>query len=413
MRRQSKGSMTRRHFLVTAGAGAGLALAACTSAPAASTPPASAPTQPAQSSSPQQTQSQAPAAKTTQTITWKMQSTWAAADFLQNNAKDLAAAVEAMSGGRLKIEVLPAGQVVPALEVLDAVHKGLLDAGHGSPAYWYGKHPATALFVGVPSGPFGMDYEDFLGWMYEGGGIQLYNELIQNELKLDVMTFPAVAVPPEPLGWFARPVQSVADFKGLKFRSAGMASETFKEVGMSVVTLPGGEVVPALERKVIDAAEWLTPVADMSLGFHDVAKYYHMPSVHQPLNCLEVLINKKKWEELPADLQAIVRHAISSNLLSFTFKLMKGNTEALETMINQHGVQLVEPPEEVQMEIIKAWDRVAARFSSENAFFKKVLDSQKAWASKVVPYRRVAYPRYELAADYYWANANPYKKGAG
>ena len=436
---EERNTVTRRSLLVrAAGVGVGAALVGCTAPPPASAPTsapksqaaatpqaqptvsapatasaqaASAPAASTQASGSAPVAQQAPsaAAGPARTITWKLQSTWAASDFLQNNVKDLATSVAEMSEGRLQIDIQAAGAIVPPAQVIDAVSQGVLDAGHGSPAYWYGKHPATALFVGVPAGPFGMNHEEFMAWMYEGGGTDLYNELIQNELKLDVLSFPAVLVPPEPLGWFARPIGSVEDFKGVKFRSAGMAGETFKEVGMTVVNLPPNEIVPALERRVIDAAELLSPVADMAAGFHDAAKHYHMPSTHQSVNALEVLVNRRKWDELSPALKSIVRHALSANMLQFQFKLLKANTEALETLVTRAGVQVVETPREVQTEIMQAWDRVAGRYAEQNPFFGRVLDSQRQWAQRAVNFRRVAYPPAELTADHYWAGKNPYK----
>jgi TRAP-type mannitol/chloroaromatic compound transport system substrate-binding protein len=431
--------VTRRSLLASAaGVGVAAAVAGCTAPPSASPPtqvpksqaaatpqaqatgsaPATAPAQAASTpaastqasgSAPVVQQAPSGGAGSAATVTWKLQSTWAASDFLQNNATDLATSVAEMSEGRLRLDVLAAGSIVPAPQVIDAVSQGLLDAGHGSPAYWYGKHPATALFLGVPAGPFGMNHEEFMGWMYEGGGTDLYNELLQNELKLDVVSFPTVLVPPEPLGWFARPVGSVDDLKGVKFRSVGMAGETFKEVGMTVVNIPPAEIVPALERRVIDAAELLSPVADQAAGFQDAAKYYHMPSTHQSVNALELLINRRKWDELSSGLKSIVRHALSANMLQFQFKLMKANTQALEDLVSRAGVQVVETPREVQVEIMRAWDRVAARYAEQNPFFGRVLDSQRQWAQRAVNYRRVAYPPAELTADHYWAGKNPYK----
>jgi TRAP-type mannitol/chloroaromatic compound transport system substrate-binding protein len=426
-------TMTRRTWLATAaGFGAGVAMTACVAPPSspAATPAAQAAATPAAQSVPAQAQpaptaaqAQAPAGPAPAAapqpkaaapvvqpaaITWKLQSTWAAADFLQNNAKDLAASVAEMSEGRLRIDVQGAGAIVPAAQVLDAVSQGILDAGHSSPAYWYGKQTATALFVGVPAGPFGMNHEEFMGWMFEGGGIELYNGLLQQELKMQVVAFPAVLVPPEPLGWFAKPITNVADFKGLKFRSAGMAGDTLKEVGMSVVNIAPAEIVPSLERGVIDAAELLSPIADKTAGFQDAAKYYHMPSTHQSVNALELLVNKAKWDALPPPLQSIVRHALSANMLTFGYKLMKANTEALEDLVKNSGVRVVETPRDVQVEIMHAWDRVSSRNAEQNPTFAKVLNSQRAWAERTVPYRRVAYPAPELTADHYWTGKNPY-----
>lgn len=342
-------------------------------------------------------------------IVWKVQSTWPAADFHQQNPIGLKEKIEAMSGGRLKWDLMPAGAVVPAFELLDAVHKGILDAGHSWPGYWTGKHPAATLFSSAAGGPFGMSSEDFLGWVYLGGGLELYNELLQKELKLNVIAFPTFGEAPEPQGWFDKPLKSLADFKGLKFRAAGMAAEVFKAMGMSVVTLPGGEIVPALERGVIDAAEYSDPSSDRAIGFQDIRKFYHLPGVHQPTGFMELVINKKKWDELPADLKAIVKYACMAEALHFTVKIISRNAEDLYKLVHEDGVTVVETPREILQEVLKAWDKIVAKYAKENPFFAKVLESQKAWAKKIVPYRRVAHPPYDLGADYYWRDRDPYK----
>ena len=342
-------------------------------------------------------------------ITWKMQSTWTAGDFHQVNPKGWVDKVEAMSGGRLKIELMAAGAIVPAFEVLDAVHKGILDAGHAWPGYWYGKNPAATLFASAAGGPFGMSAEDFLGWLYRGGGLELYNELLQKELKMDVVAFASFGETPEPLGWFKRPVKTVKDFKGLKFRAGGMSAEVFKAMGMTVVTLPSGEVVPALERGVIDAAEWSDPSSDMSAGFHDVRKFYHMPGIHQPTGMMELIINKKKLDELSPDLKAIVEYAGMAETMHFTIKMLDQNSKDLTTLITKHKVTVVETPRAIMLEVLKAWDKVMDNYAKANPFFAKVLQSQKKWAERIVPYRRIGHPPYDLAADYYWGKINPYK----
>ncbi|RPJ37591.1 MAG: TRAP transporter substrate-binding protein [Deltaproteobacteria bacterium] len=344
-----------------------------------------------------------------QPIVWKMQSTWTAADNHQVSANTFAEKVNTMSGGRLKIEVSAAGAIVPAFEVLDAVHKGILDAGHGWPGYWFGKHPACTLFSSVAGGPFGMDNMDFMAWMYLGGGLKMYNELLQNDLKMNVVVFPASGETAEPQGWFKKPIADIKTFKGLKFRAAGAASEVFKNLGMSVVILPGGEIVPALQRGVIDAGEFSDPSADMKMGFQDVAKYYYNPGVHQPTGFMEVLVNKAKWEALPADLKAIVENAAMATQGFFDCFMIHQNSQDMQTLITKHNVKIMETPREILMEVLKAWDKVAEKYVKENPTFAKIYASQKAWAERVVPYRRIAHPPYELSADYYWGALNPYK----
>jgi TRAP-type mannitol/chloroaromatic compound transport system substrate-binding protein len=388
--------ITRRNLLASAaGVGAGMALAGCTES-ARTTTGQGVPD--AKTGGASRTQ----IGGSGKTFTWKLQSTWAAGDFHHQNPQDFADIVQQMSAGRLRIEVQPAGAVVPPFDVLDAVHKGLLDAGNGWPGYWYGKNPAATLFANAPGGPFGMNNEDYLGWIYVGGGLDLYNELLQRELGMEVVAFPSFGETPEPLGWFPNQIKSIEEFKGLKFRASGMSAEVFKELGMSVVTVPGGEIIPALERKVIDAAEFSDPTSDMALGFHDVLQHYHFPGIHQPTGIMEILVNRQKWEELPEDLQAIVKYGAMATALQFIVKILDRNSQDLETLTTKHGVQVHESPPDVLMEILKAWDRIAERTAQQNAFFKKVYDSQRQWAQRVVPYRRRAHPDYALAADYYW-----------
>lgn len=401
---QGSDKIGRRKLLgVMAAGAAGVAISAC------SQPPTTAPAAGATAAAGGQ-QQQAPAAQPSgKTFTWKMQSTWTAGDFHHNNPKNFVDRVNRMAAGRLKIELMPTGAVVPAAEVLDAVHKGIIDAGNSWPGYWYGKHPAATLWGSIPGGPYGMNSEDFMSWVYLGGGKELYNELLQKELKLDVVAFPCYGETPEPLGWFKNPVKTVGDFKGLKFRAGGMSGEVFKAMGMTVVTLASGEIVPALERGTVDAAEYSDPSSDMSNGFQDVRKYYHMPSVHQPTGMMEVLVNKKKWDELPDDLKAMVEVAAEADQGLFVLQMLDRNSKDLLTLVNEKGVNVVVSPPEILQEILKGWDVVAAQKSNENAFFKKVLESQKEWAKRVVPFRRVAHPDYSLAADYYWSKENPYK----
>ena len=340
---------------------------------------------------------------------WKMQSSWSAGDFHQVNPKGLVDKIAEMTGGRLAIDLQPVGAVVPAFEVLDAVNRGVLDAGHSWPGFWTGKHPAATLFGSAPGGPYGMNAEDYLGWIYLGGGLELYNELLQNEMKMNIIVFPTFGETPEPQGWFRKPIKSAADLKGMKFRATGISAEVFKEMGMSVVSIAPGEIVPALERGVVEAAEFSDPSADMAIGLHQVRKFYHMPGIHQPTGIMELQINKQKWEALPADVKSIVKHAAMAEALHYTLKMLDRNSQDLVTLVTKHGVTVVETPREVFNEILKAWDKVAERKAKENPFFAKVLESQKAWAQRVVPYRRCCHPPYEFAADYYWKGANPYK----
>lgn len=337
-----------------------------------------------------------------QTITWKMQSTWPAGMFFHENAVELAKRIGELSGGRLKIDVSPAGAIVPAFEVLNAVHKGALDGGFGWSAFWIGKQPTANLFSSVAGGPFGMDNVDYAGWLYYGGGLELYRELFLGVLKMNVMVFPSEIVASEPIGWFKKPIRSVEELKGLKFRAAGLTAEIYRELGMSVITVPAGEIVPALQRGVIDGAEFADPTTDKELGFYDVTKFYHAPGMHRHTGTLELAINKDRWDKLPADLKAIVDTANRENLFISWLDLTSRNIRDLELLKTKYGVTLVETPKEILIEILKAWDKVAARYVAKDPFFAKVYASQKEFARKMVSFRRSFYPNYDLAADYYW-----------
>jgi TRAP-type mannitol/chloroaromatic compound transport system substrate-binding protein len=226
---------------------------------------------------------------------------------------------------------------------------------------------------------------------------------------MDVVAFISAGETSEPQGWFKKPIKDIKGFKGLKFRAAGGAAEVFKTFGMSVVILPGGEIVPALQRGVIDAAEFSDPSADMRMGFQDVAKYYYNPGIHQPTGFMDVIISKKKFGELPPDLKAIVEFAAMANTIHFDTQMIDQNSKDMQALTTKHGVKIMETPPEILLEVLKGWDKVAEKYCKENPFFNKVYQSQKAFAERVVPYRRFAHPDYELAADYYWKKINPYK----
>jgi TRAP-type mannitol/chloroaromatic compound transport system substrate-binding protein len=336
-------------------------------------------------------------------ITLKMQSTWPTKDIFHEVFVDWGKKAEEMAGGRLKIDILPAGAVVPAFQLIEAIHQGTLDGGHGVPAYWFGKHVAASLFGTGPS--FGLDAEGLLGWLHYGGGQELYNELIQTVLKLDVVSFFHGPMPTQPLGWFKNPVQTPDDLKGLKFRTVGLSADLFKHMGASVVILPGGEIVPALDRGVIDAAEFNNPSSDRLLGFPDVRKVMMAQSYHQPVECLELLINKKKYEALPKDLQAIIKYAAMAESADFTWKMMDRNSKDLEDMKAKQKVQVVKTPKAVLEAQLKAWDAVVAEKSKDNPFFTKVLESQKQWAVRAVPLRQ------EIMVDNEPAYQHYFKKG--
>ncbi len=337
-----------------------------------------------------------------QTQKLRMQASFPASSYNFDNFKWWSERVKLLSGGRIDIEVLPAGTLVPAFEVLDATHKQVIDGGHTAAAYWVGKHRAAALFGPSPGGPFGMDIVDLMGWMYDAGGLQLWKELYQVELKRNVIPLPLTAVNNQVLGWFAKPVASWEDLKGRKCRQTGLTAEVFSKAGLSPVNMAGGEIVPAAERGVIECGEWVGPAEDMRVGFHTVWKNFYMPSTHEPATVLELLINGDVYNKLGPDLRGILESAAYEATYRHFSLLNKLNADALDEMVTKHGVKVQRTPDDILKKILVAWDEIAAAESAKNPFFKKVYDSQREYAKRVVPTRRSVQPNYDFGANHYW-----------
>lgn len=356
----------------------------------------------------QQPQQQGPVGPTGQAFTLKVQASWPAGQTLYDNLKMFAERVEKMSGGRLKIETLPAGAIVGPLEVLDATSRGVIDGAHTAPGYWIGRSKAA---IPLSHGPlFGMDYIDFFGWYYEGGGLELINEWYRDVLKANVVSFPIISSGPQALGWFKKPIKNWADFKGVKFRIYGLGAEVFKEAGMSVVTLPGGEILPAAERGVIDGAEWVGGVEDLRFGFHNVWKIHLTPGMHEQVTVGDILINKDVWNKLTPDLQAIIQAAATETFFRWWVRWQRQNADAYKEMVEKHKVQVFRTPDDILLTFVKGWDKLAQKWAAEDPFFKKVLESQRKYASQVVPYRRSTWPDYQFLSDYYWKDQIYVKK---
>jgi TRAP-type mannitol/chloroaromatic compound transport system substrate-binding protein len=345
----------------------------------------------------------APAEAQSKRIVWKLQSTWPSGNLLQLSVQELAKMVEQMSGGRLKWEVLPAGAIVGPFEVLEAVHRGVLDAAHGWPGYWAGKNSAAGLYGPPPGGPFGMNREEYLSWLFAGGGLELYNELLQKELKVDVVALFTTSLPYwEAFGWVRRPFANLDELRRMKFRTSGLGMEMMQTMGVSVVTLPGAEVIPALERGTIEGAEWAIPSHDILMGFQNVAKYYYMPDLRQPASYQEVLINKKKWDELTPDLQAIVKYASWAEIIRMTAFSVDLESKAAGELQSKHGVQFMPTPDDVLRAQVEAMDKVFEAESQKNPFFAKVLNSQREFARRAVPHAQRIRPPLGILADHYW-----------
>jgi TRAP-type mannitol/chloroaromatic compound transport system substrate-binding protein len=339
-----------------------------------------------------------------QTVTWKVQSAWPANNLLHHSAVEMGKMVEEMSGGRFKWEMSAAGTIVGSFEVLDAVNRGLLDATHAWPGYWAGKNSAAGLFAPGPGGPFGMDREEYLSWLFAGGGLELYNELLQKELKMNVFVPVFTTSLPywEPLGWFKKPFNSLADLRKMKFRTSGLGMEMMKGMGVSVVTLAGGEVIPALERGTVDGAEWAIPSHDIMMGFQNVTKNYYMPDLRQPASYQEIIVNKAKWDALPKEFQAIVKWAGMAEIIRMTAFSVDQDSKAVQELETKHGVKILRTPDDVLKAQLPAIDKVYEAEAQKNPFFAKVLKSQKDFASRAVPHAQKIRPPIEVVVAHYW-----------
>jgi TRAP-type mannitol/chloroaromatic compound transport system substrate-binding protein len=327
----------------------------------------------------------------------RWQSTWPAKDIFHEYALDFAKKVNDMTGGELKIEVLPAGAVVPAFQLLEAVTKGTLDGGHGVLVYHYGKQNALALWGSGPA--FGMDANQLLSWHKYGGGKDLLNKLYAS-IGANVVSFPYGPMPTQPLGWFKKPIQKAEDFKGLKFRTVGISIDVFTALGAAVNALPGGEIVPAMDRGLLDAAEFNNASSDHLLGFADVSKVCMLQSYHQNAEQFEIMFNKTKFDALPAKVRAIIENAVEAASQDMTWKAIdRYSKDYVE--LEKKGVKFYKTPDAVLQRQLTGYDAAAAKKSEGNALFKEIEASQKAFAQRVVRWdldtnvgRRMAYNHY-------------------
>ncbi|MDP2297258.1 MAG: TRAP transporter substrate-binding protein [Pseudolabrys sp.] len=334
-----------------------------------------------------------------QTVTLKMQTSWPASDIFTEMAAQYVERVNSMAGGRLKIDLLNAGAVVHAFQVLDGVHGGQIDMAHTVTVYWYGKHKAASLFGTGPV--FGFNANEGLGWIHNGGGMELFEELQTQIMKLNVKSFFAMPMPTQPLGWFKKPVNSMADMKGLKYRTVGLAADLMQAMGLSVAQLPGGEIVPAMQRGVIDAFEFNNPTSDKRFGAQDVAKNYMMGSHHQATEYFEIMINRTKFNGLPKEHQAILQYAAEAASSANEWKAFDQYSKDLQELITKDKVNVQRTPQDVFDAEIKAWDGLIATLSAD-PFMKKVMDSQKAWVRRVVQYTQLNSTDYTGAFNHHF-----------
>lgn len=342
----------------------------------------------------------APMVAVAQTTSFRFQSTWPAKDIFHEYANDFAKKVNDMAGGRMKIEVLPSGAVVPAFQLLEAVNKGTLDGGHGVVAYHYGKNSALALWGSGPA--FGMDPNMVLSWHYYGGGKALLDEIYKS-INMDVVSYLYGPMPTQPLGWFKKPVSNAAQLKGLKFRTVGLAVDVFKELGVAVNPLPGGEIVPALDRGLIDAAEFNNASSDRVLGFPDVAKNCMLQSFHQSGEQFEILFNKPKYNALPQELKSIIDYAVQASSADMSWKAIDRNSKDYIELKTKDKINFYKTPDSILKAQLDAWDKVTAAKAAENAFFKRVLDSQRAFAERAGQWQNDYTVDFKMAYNRYFA----------
>ncbi|MEY4643873.1 MAG: hypothetical protein RLZZ596_704 [Pseudomonadota bacterium] len=341
----------------------------------------------------------APMVSTAQTVTsLRFQSTWPSKDIFHEYANDFCSKVNKMAEGKLKIEVLPAGSVVPAFQLLEAVNKGTLDGGHGVVAYHYGKQSALALWGSGPS--FGMDPNLLLAWHYYGGGKALLDEIYKS-INMDVVSYLYGPMPTQPFGWFKKPITKAADLKGQKFRTVGLAVDMYTDMGAAVNPLPGGEIVPALDRGLLDGAEFNNASSDRLLGFPDVVKNCMLQSFHQSGEQFEILFNKAKLNALPAELKSIIDYAVQAASADMSWKAADRNSKDY-IELKKAGIKFWKTPNTLLQAQLASWDKIMAKKGGENPLFKKVLDSQRAYAERTTQWWNDYTVDFKMAANHYF-----------
>ena len=327
----------------------------------------------------------------------KMQAAWpSGGDIFFEMAQDYCNMVSDMSGGSLKIDLQPVNAIVKTSEIGAAVSDGIVDMGHWVTAYWYGKNAASSLFGTGPS--YGMSSQEVMGWMEYGGGRKLYEETLAS-VGYNYTGFFHMPMPAQPFGWFKKNVTKVSDVKGMKYRTVGLATNVLTAMGMVVRQLPGGEIQPAMKTGLIDAAEFNNPTSDAQFGMQDVSKHYHLGSFHQSQEMFEIPMNTKRLNSLSPAHQAILKNAAYAANSDNYFKALVRYSDSLADLMNTHKVNVYQTSDAILAEQLKGWDKVIGEFSAKDAFFKKIVDSQKAYAKKVMKYLLMNQPNYKLAYE--------------
>jgi TRAP-type mannitol/chloroaromatic compound transport system substrate-binding protein len=320
--------------------------------------------------------------------TMRFQSTWPSKDIFHEFANDYAKKVNDMTGGDLKIEVLPAGAVVPPFQLLDAVTKGVLDGGHGVVVYHYGKQPALALWGSGPA--YGMDANMLLAWHKYGGGKELLEKLYKS-IGANVVSFVYGPMPTQPLGWFKKPITRPDDFKGLRFRTVGISIDVFQGMGAAVNALPGGEIVSAMDRGLLDAAEFNNASSDRVLGFADVSKVCMLQSYHQNAEQFEILFNRGKFEALPERMRAIIANAVEAASADMSWKAIDRYSRDYVELQQKDKVRFYKTPDAVLQRQLDIYDSVVAAKMKENPLFKEIVESQVNFARRTTQWEQDTY----------------------
>jgi len=332
-------------------------------------------------------------------ISMRWQSTWPSKDIFHEYALDFGKRINDMTGGDLKIEVLPAGAVVPAIQLLDAVSKGVLDGGHGVLVYHYGKQNALALWGSGPG--YAMDANMLLAWHKYGGGKELLNEIFTS-IGANVVSFPYGPMPTQPLGWYKKPITKPDDFKGLKFRTVGISIDVFTGMGAAVNALPGGEIVAAMDRGLIEAAEFNNATSDRVLGFADVSKICMLQSYHQNAEQMEISFNKTKFDALPDKMKKLIESGVEAASQDMQWKAIDRYSKDYIELQTKDNVKFYKTPDAVLKRQLEIFDEVAKKRAGENPIFKKIIESQVAFAKRAVQWEQDTVVSRKMAFDHYF-----------
>jgi TRAP-type mannitol/chloroaromatic compound transport system substrate-binding protein len=332
-------------------------------------------------------------------VSMRWQSTWPSKDIFHEYALDFAKKVNDMTGGDLKIDVLPAGAVVPAFQLLDAVSKGVLDGGHGVLVYHYGKQTALALWGSGPG--YAMDANMLLAWHKYGGGKQLLEKLYAS-VGANVVSFPYGPMPTQPLGWFKKPITKAEDMKGLKYRTVGISIDVFTGMGLAVNALPGGEIVSAMDRGLLDAAEFNNASSDRALGFADVSKVCMLQSYHQNAEQFEITFNKDKYSGLPDKMRAIIANAVEAASQDMSWKAIDRYSQDYIELQTKDKVRFYKTPDAILKQQLEIYDDVVRKKAAENPLFKEIVESQLAFAKRATQWEQDTVVSRKMAFDHYW-----------